>query len=111
MPDITITLTDADLAQLTTTTMQLRWSDGAWDSDWPLQVEQGRFELVNPAGINEKISLNWRYVYWVGSDWTAVVLFRAYLDHHDETYQILWDTTTNGPGYVIVTNYATFVHQ
>jgi len=64
-------------------------------------------------------SWDWSYAYWVGEDWSRVILCRSFLESggwgYSHPYEIVWDMAEhpNGQflGYVILTNYASPIWQ
>lgn len=57
-----------------------------------------------------------RVIFWLGDNYTAVLIARAYLKQHTDDITVLWDLATSGPeeddydaslGWAIVTDYLT----
>jgi hypothetical protein len=72
-----------------------------------LSEQPGRFEALGaavPRSFRE-----WRWAYWLGGSFTAVIFARAFLAARGFDYEILFDTAEhpNGAmyGYVILTDY------
>lgn len=101
MPAITVNMDEDDFQHLAITSM--RWCYPGGRNDW---IEQeGRFELHR-----DDTEINWQYGYafWLGTEWTTVLLARAYLDTLGHPYQILWDLAENPDmSWVLLTDYET----
>jgi len=73
-----------------------------------IAVEQpGRFEAMNYP--EPPSSTRWHWTYWLGDNYTTVILARAFLAARGFGYEVLYDTAEhpNGRlyGYVILTDY------
>ena len=66
-----------------------------WGQDFANQV--GRFEDV----LGQAILLDTRQAYWL-SDWTTVMIFRAYLKSINASFQILIDNADGIDPYVVL---------
>lgn len=95
---IAIRMDSSDFEQLCHNSME--WRQGNGSNGWIEQEE--RFETRS----HEDINWDFKYVFWCGMEWSAVIFARAYLDFIKEDYQILWDCVENpDPSWVIITNY------
>lgn len=95
---VTVTMSGYDFQALTHTSMA--WS-GYRDTWEPL------LDTFETTGTDDTISLHWARAYWVGDQWTAAFMARAYLDAIGAPYQIVWDVGrgTNDPGLVVLTDH------
>lgn len=78
-----------------------RWKDGVSEfSD--------QFENYTDQGqpYDKPVFPGWTYAYWIGEEYTAVVLAKSFLSSLNEGYEVLWDTSDEFYGWVIVTNYS-----
>lgn len=99
MPTITVTLDENDFELLAHTSMRWSYPDGR--NDWTQQ--EGRFFLVKHE---EDINWQYRHAFWLGTEWTTVLLARAYLDAVGQPYQVLWDMVENPDmSWVIITDH------
>ena len=78
-----------------------KWKDG-------VNEFAGQFENYTNQGqpYNAPISTNWLYAYYIGEEYVSVVLAKSVLSSLNEGYEVLWDTSDEFRGWVIVTNYA-----
>ena len=80
-------------------------NSGQW-ADW--EVPPRRFESLDTTS---PANGHWQRAYWVGDNYTSVILARAFLAARGHDYKILYDTAEhpNGQafGYVILTDYET----
>lgn len=71
------------------------------------RVTQGRFDAGDGGAVNA--SWDWHLVYWLGHDYAAVVLARAFLAAYGYQYEVLWDAGEDEdeppPGWCILTDY------
>lgn len=102
MTQITIDMNEEDFARLAYTSMQ--WVNPDGTNDW---IEQeARFEVVDPRGSEIDWSLG--YVFWVGMEYSSVILARAFLESQGARCQVLWDQVENpDPSYMVVTDHVT----
>lgn len=100
---IQITMGDSDFERLTTNST--KWAE-SWTSSWEEHVLSGRFEHSTERYDTPPRS-DWAMAYWVGDDWTHVMLCRAFLLSRGFECEALWDGTVEDPEYVILTNYVT----
>ena len=75
-----------------------KWADSA--GEWEPQLRNGRFTASEPGVLTG----HWKMAYWIGSDYTAVILARAFLAAWGYECQILTDEASGG-GWVILTDY------
>ena len=77
--------------------------------EWPgWQWHTGRFETMDisqPPSFRE-----WRRIYWLGDNYTAVIFARAFLAARGFEYEVLSDRASDAGsdrmyGYVILTDY------
>ena len=108
-----LVLDERDFERLTQGSMQ--WADGP---DWKEKIRDGRFELHGGMSEGPPIqwpSAHWKYVYWLGDSYPAVILVRAFLAAWGEEFQVAWDTAEhpNGEplGWMILTGYESPVWQ
>jgi len=94
VPTVVLEMDAADFGQLWTE--HHRWADCRSDGD-------AGFEPVTP---DDEISLGWAHAYWVGDEWTPVLMARCYLVSIGESCQVVVDLRagTYSP-YVILTDY------
>jgi len=90
-------LTEDDFIRLCTNSAQ--WAEEA--ATWVPHILDGRFEGDGKAGNSP--SHHWQMAYWVGTEYTAVVLARAFLASRTFECQTVWDTA--GDEWVILTDY------
>jgi hypothetical protein len=69
---------------------------------WRTQISEGRFEVSGKAGFWP--SLRWKQAYWVGPDYTAVILARSFLTAWSFECSVVWDLAEPGE-WVILTDY------
>lgn len=81
----------------------LRNNSMAWAGhDWEIQVFDGRFEAAGKAG--QEPGMHWRRAYWMGPEYTAVILARAFLQAKGFDCEVVFDLA--GPGqWMILTDY------
>jgi hypothetical protein len=118
---INIEMDGKDFERLTSnsTSWSNSWSDPGKRADgvdvsWRTQVDEGRFEHTEGAYDDEPKD-DWHVAYWVSSNWSDVMLCRAFLKANGYEYEILIDlaTAVEGtpdkpgrlPDYVILTDY------
>ena len=72
-----------------------------------MKISPGRFE----AGADGEVNADWDWttIYWLGHDYAAVILARAFLAAFGCKYEVLWDTSApmDQPqrGWCILTDY------
>ena len=72
-----------------------------------MTIGPGRFE----AGADGEVNADWDWsvIYWLGHDYAAVILARAFLAAYGYRYEVLWDTSRpmDRPqrGWCIITDY------
>lgn len=93
---IELEMTETDFDRLGTNSMR-------WGSKWSAQA--GRFEHSTKK-YDTPPSYDWAMAYWVGDDWSHVMLCRAFLAAKGHACEILWDMGEPGE-YMILTNYQT----
>lgn len=89
MDEVRIKITAEDFNRLWNT--HTTWGYGFSD-----QLAKGRFETVNG-----EMSTRWQQAYWMGDNYTTVILARSWLS--PENYAVVWDTAC--AEYVILTQY------
>lgn len=94
--EIIVKMDGHDFEHLFTNSMQ-------WDQGWSDHVESGRFEHMQKAH-DEKPSYAWAYAYWLGDDWSHVMLCRSFLEANDYGYEILWDLAEPGE-FLLLTHF------
>ena len=70
--------------------------------DWDTQVQAGRFEIQGTPQIPP--GLHWKMAYWVGSEYTTVVLARSFLASRGYESQTVVDLNGDDD-WVILTDY------
>jgi len=90
-------LTEDDFIHLCTNSTQ--WAEDA--ADWAPHLRNGRIEGDGRAG--NQPSQHWRMAYWLGSEYTAVVLARAFLASRGFECQTAMDTADDE--WMILTDY------
>ena len=102
-----LVLDDMDFGYLTENSSE--WAANA--TDWEPKVRAGRFQVSKPGVQTGR----WKYVYWLGGDYAAVIIARAFLAAWGEGCEVAWDTAVhpNGEplGWVIFTDYESPVWQ
>ena len=88
---ITFEINEVDLCFLYTAHM------GWMENDWSNQTD--RFDNIE----GDEIDFTLANAYWL-PDWTTVMIFRAYLESTNESFQILMDNADGIEPYVILTN-------
>ena len=72
-----------------------------------MTISPGRFE--GSADGEANTDWDWSAIYWLGRDYTAVILARAFLAAYGYRYEVLWDTSRpmDRPqrGWCIITDY------
>lgn len=100
---ITIDMDDQDFDQLSDTSM-------AWGPSWQHHINDGRFEHMEKHYATEPRT-DWAMVYWLGNDWTHVILAKAFLKSKRQKFEVIFDQAElipSEPGsYAILTNYKT----
>lgn len=91
-----ITMDDDDFIHLCTNSAQ--WADV---TDWADQAKRGRFDLSGRPGHSP--SLHWKMAYWLGTEYTAVVLARVFLAGRGFEWETVVDTA--GDEWVLLTDY------
>lgn len=72
-----------------------------------MRIDPGRFE----AGENGEVNADWDWsvICWLGRDYAAVILARAFLAAYGYRYEVLWDTAARMDqpprGWCILTDY------
>lgn len=105
---VQIVMDDEDFSHLCSNSTA--WASGADDKTnkgrtfpgWRRQIADGRFELSGSA--NGQPALHWKIAYWVGSDYTAVILAKSFLAAKGFECQVAWDLAEPGE-WVILTDY------
>ena len=90
-----IVMDEDDFSYLTENSMN--WAGHDWDT----QVQAGRFEVQGTPRVPP--GLHWRMAYWVGSQYTAVILARSFLTSRGFESQAVVDGM--GADWVILTDY------
>lgn len=96
-------LTEDDFIHLCTNSAQ--WAEET--ADWAPHIRDGRFEGDGRAG--NQPSQHWRMAYWVGTEYPAVVLARAFLASRGFECQTVVDAA--GGEWVILTDYDHWADQ
>lgn len=72
-----------------------------------MRIGPGRFEAGEDGEVNA--DWDWTAIYWLGHDYAAVILARAFLAAFGYQYEVLWDTSRpmDRPqrGWCILTDY------
>jgi len=72
-----------------------------------MKIGPGRFEAGQDGEVNA--DWDWSVIYWLGHDYAAVILARAFLAAYGYKYEVLWDTSRpmDRPvrGWCILTDY------
>ena len=99
MKKIEIHMNDGDFEQLAVTSM------GWAGHDWSAQSH--RFENWTPGkAFTEEPRWDWRMAYWLGENYTTLILAKSYLAAIGEPFEVLWDLAENPDmSYVLVTNF------
>jgi hypothetical protein len=84
---ITLNIKVEDLSFLFTAKME-------WNKEWATQSQ--RFECVKGTAIDYRLT----NAYWL-PDWISVMIFRAYLESINATFQILMDNADGIDPYVV----------
>lgn len=93
---IELEMTEKDFERLSTTSMR-------WGNSWA--AHDGRFEHMTKS-YDTPPSYRWAMAYWVGEDWSHVMLCRAFLASQGHDFEVMWDKADPGE-YVILTDYMT----
>lgn len=78
---------------------------------WAVRAEERRAAVVEGRFAHAVRSddaqpgLHWRRAFWMGGDWTRVVLAKAFLRAEGHDFEVLWDMAVDDGSYVILTNY------
>ena len=95
---VVIQVTAEDFSRLCENSML--WAGGRWDD------QSGRFEDLNGGTPSTR---QWKRIYWLGPDYTAVIFARAFLNARGFDHEILYDTASDQGrpmyGWVILTDY------
>lgn len=95
---VQISMDEADFGSLTQNSM--RWADGA--EGWTERIRDGHFEVHGTPGTPP--SMDWAMTYWLGNEYTSVILARAFLAARGFACQVIIDLAT-GPEWMILTDY------
>lgn len=95
MAAMQIVMDDGDFTHLITNAM--KWAG----EDWEPQIRRGRFLVDSQMDVWP--GTHWKWAYWVGTGYAAVILARAYLDSQKASYQIASDETDGE--WLILTDY------
>ena len=85
---ITLNITVQDLSFIYTAKM-------TWNDEWANQ--ESRFESV----LGKPIDFTIAHAYWL-QDWISVMIFRAYLESINATFQILMDNADGIDPYIVI---------
>lgn len=88
---ITLDIEESDLCFLYNT--QMAWKGNDWEN------QSHRFDNLEGYEIDYALA----NVYWI-PDWTAVMIFRAYLESTNTPFQILMDNAIGVEPFVIITD-------
>lgn len=99
MQTIEIHMDDSDFEHLTQVSME--WATHNWST------QSDRFENCTPGeAFTEEPRWDWRMAYWLGEDYTTLLLAKSYLAAIGEPFEVLWDLDENPDmSYVLVTNF------
>ena len=94
----------AVVVQVTARDFEQLWENS---SSWGLGEGSGRFEDLDGRPPSSR---QWRRIYWLGRNYTAVIFARAFLAARGCGYEVLFDTASDEGsnrmyGYVILTDY------
>lgn len=71
-----------------------------------MTIEPGRFQTANGGPMDA--NWDWSAIYWLGHDYTGMILARAFLASRGYLYKEGWDTAgeeSGGRGWCIFTDY------
>jgi hypothetical protein len=68
----------------------------SWGYGWNDQLAEGRFKAVNG-----EMSTKWNHAYWMGDDFTKIILARSWLA--SQNWAVVWDTACCE--YLLLTQY------
>lgn len=104
VPPVTVSLVmgEKDFDQLTNSST--RWNT-SFEGSWAPQLD--RFENMS-YDYDQDPSPDWKVAYWLGTEYSAVLLAGAFLRGQGCEYEVLWDMAENpDPQYAILTNFMT----
>jgi hypothetical protein len=90
-------ITTGDFEQLTINSTNWNGSKTAW------KLQEGRFEDIDYSeAFQPDVDYGFARAYWV-QDYPAVLFVKAFLEAHNFTYRVYWDTADDT--YMVTTNY------
>lgn len=108
---VTVTMTAADFERLTITSAEWkalcepRVGPNGVSVGWRGQAADGRFESLD-GHYADLPGFEWAWAHWMGDDWGAVLLAKAFLGAHGFACEVIWDLAENPtPSYLLLTNY------
>lgn len=94
---VQINMDDEDFANLCN--MAGEWAARA--DTWTNHLDVERFEFPG-----DRPSMKWKRAYWLGEEYTAVILAKSFLADRGYSSDVVWDMSSNSDkGWVILTDY------
>lgn len=81
--------------------------DGPWSPQIMARIAAPNLlENLDAPGSTATAQPHWTRAYWLGPDYAAVMLARAYLESARHGCELLWDNGADpAPGYLLLTDY------